>query len=105
MHHFLRILHKLNPFHRLNRKLDNLNHKLEIIMSQQDAAAEQLNTVSDTLTKVSAETSTLLALIQELKDAAGNDTVSPALQAAIDKVAEQASAIDALVPDAPAPTP
>lgn len=72
------------------------------IMTTQAEAAASLQSVSATLDKVSAETSGLLAEVQALKDAAANsDSVSPELQAAIDAVTSRASAIDALVPDAP----
>ena len=100
-----------NPWHdkRINlilRELAQIHHQLEHIRMNQAEAAAQLQTISTTLDKVATETTGLQAEIKTLQDAATNsDTVSPELQAAIDAVATRAAAIDALVPDATAPTP
>lgn len=78
--------------------LHKIGKPLAIIMGKQDDAAAQLNTISDQLVKVAGESTKLLATIEELKTAAG-DNVSPALAEAIAKVAAQAQAVDDLVPD------
>ena len=73
----------------------------EKIMATQEEAAAQLTAATATLAKVATETGTLLTKIQELQDViatAGN--VTPELQAAVDGVVAQATAVDALVPDA-----
>lgn len=73
-------------------------------MATQAEAAAQLQTVVANLDKVSGETQALKTEVQALKDAAtANGEVSPELQTAIDAVAARVAAIDALVPDAPAP--
>jgi uncharacterized phage infection (PIP) family protein YhgE len=85
-------------------EVQNINRKLNQIMATQAEAAAQLQGISAELTKVAAETQTLLDNVKALQDAAtaaGN--VSPELQAAIDQVAAQAKTVDDLVPDAPAP--
>lgn len=72
-------------------------------MATQSEDAAALQKVATQMDKISTETTALLTLIQQLKDAATNaDVVSPELQSAIDAVAAKAQAIDDLVPDAPA---
>jgi len=94
-----------------------LNKKINTIMINQKAAADALNAVSDKLdnvttgvTKIGGETTALLAEVDELKQAAG-DNVSPELQAAIEKVSTRADSlaarvkeVDDLVADVPPAT-
>lgn len=84
-------------------KLDNNR----ILMNQQEATAK-LTEISAKLTKVGSETTTLLKNVEDLKKAladaqAAGGTITPELEAAINSVAAQATTVDELVPDAPAP--
>lgn len=78
---------------------------LEKIMATQQELTTKLNAVTDNLKKVGAETTTLLAKVEELKTTIASGTVTPELQAAVDAVAAQAKVVDDLVPDAPPPAP
>lgn len=76
-------------------------HNQRTIMTQQDDAAAALNKVADQLDKVQTE-------IKALQDAVAAEpagTVSPALQAAIDRVTVAAQQADDMNPDAAPETP
>jgi ABC-type transporter Mla subunit MlaD len=75
----------------------------EKMMTTQADLVKQLNTIGDNLKKVAAETSTLLQKITDLQNAVPPDA-TPELVAAVQAVADQAKAVDDLVPDAPTPT-
>lgn len=86
--------------------------KLETIMATQAEATAKLNEVlaqqqktAGEITVVQTEVNTLKQTIVDLQAviAAGNDQVSPELQAAIDAVAAQAQVVDDQIPDAPTP--
>jgi len=73
---------------------------LEKIMATQQELAAQVTAANGKLTKIGAETGTLLAKIEELKQAIANaPTVTPELQAAVDALSAQAQIVDDLVPD------
>ncbi len=105
-----RIEHKLNEkvkkekagnLTEVNKQLTQIRKALKKVMATQEEAAAQLAAANASLTKIGAETQTLLDKVAVLEAAAGNATeVSPALQAAIDGVVAQAQAVDDLVPDA-----
>ncbi len=78
-------------------------HNQGIIMATQAELTATLNKINDQLIKIGKETTSLLAAIEELKGVIANGPVSPELQAAVNKVAEQAQVVDDLVPDAPTP--
>lgn len=70
--------------------------KLQEVLAQQQKTAGEIGVVQ-------TEVNTLKQTIEDLKAviAAGNDQVSPELQAAIDAVAAQAQVVDDQIPDAP----
>jgi hypothetical protein len=90
---------------KLEAAILNLLTKVIRIMDTQAQAVTALQTVTATLDKVKDETTGLLVEIATLKDLANQAaaTLSPELAAAVQAVADRAAAIDALVPDAPAP--
>lgn len=71
-------------------------------MATQEEAAAKLEEIAATNRKISAESSAMIALIQELQSAAQGN-VPDDIMAKINEVAGQAKAIDDLVPDAPTP--
>ncbi len=81
--------------------LKRLIRKVDKIMATQAELAAKLNTISDELVKVGAETSKLIAMVADLQTQVANAPVSAELSAAVDKVAAQAKLVDDLVPDAP----
>jgi seryl-tRNA synthetase len=81
------------------RLLHKLNRKADKIMASQAEEAAKLQAFGDQLDKATAE---ILAAIQGLKDAlaaAGNTT--PEVDAATDRLATAAQALDDIVPDVP----
>lgn len=89
-------------------RLDALEARLtqleETIVATQQELATALDQVNAQLVKIGTETQTLLTAIADLQTQLANaGNVSPALQAAFDRVAAQAGVVDALVPDAPPP--
>ncbi len=81
--------------------LDDIERKVDRIMASQAELTAQLNTLNDQMTKIGTETTALLAAIADLKVQVQNAPVSAELQAAFDKVAASAKAVDDLVPDQP----
>lgn len=91
-----------------------INTKLETIMAKQsDAAvtltqqAAKLDTISDEVDKVSAETTALVKAVADLTAAAGNSDTTPemdaalaAVQASSDRLATKVKGVDDLVADA-----
>lgn len=110
---------EVEQFNLLFSALNVIDGHLHTIMATQAEIVAQLNTISTALdaanneiTKVSGETSMLVKEVADLQAqiaAAGSDATPElvaAAQAVADRVATVASgvaAIDALVPDAPAP--
>lgn len=78
-----------------------LTLKIKSMAKTQAEAAQQL---TDFLTQLGKAKAEILAKIQELQDAAGNDDLSPELQAAIDNLTPAVQALDDIVADAPTPT-
>lgn len=86
--------------------INQLTSKTDKIMGAQEDDAAKLEAVATQLDKISTESSASLALIADLQaQIAALPQVSPALQAAIDKVAAKAQIIDDLVADVPLPPP
>lgn len=93
-----------NDIRFIKSNLDFINQKLNTILMNDQEAIAKLTEVSNKLTKVGGETTTLLANVKDLKKAladaqAGDGTVTAALEEAINKVASQAQTVDELVPD------
>lgn len=87
------------------RALQQLNRKITILMATAAEANAKLDEISATLTKVSGETSALLAAIAELQAAAAGN-VPDDIMARIDAIAVQTKSIDDQVTDlAPPATP
>jgi DNA repair exonuclease SbcCD ATPase subunit len=81
------------------RLLHKLNRKVSRIMASQAEEAAKLQAFGDQLDKATAE---IVAAIQGLRDAladAGNTT--PEVNAATDRLATAAQALDDIVPDVP----
>jgi hypothetical protein len=77
-----------------------------MIMSTQEQLASDILAVADKVTKVGAETRTLLAKIGDLQAALNNaGAVSPEVTEAMAVLQTQVDVVDLLVPDAPAPAP
>ncbi len=89
--------------HKLDQLLVALDHWGKKIMATQQELTVQLTAINAQLVKIGTETTSLLTAIDELKAVIANAPVTPELQAAVDKVAQQAGVIDALVPDLPTP--
>lgn len=66
-----------------------------------DQALADLNSIKDSLTKISAETTTLLQKVTDLENAAANADTPQSVLDAIAAVKASATAVDDLVPDAP----
>ena len=86
----------LNPFNRLNQKLDNILRGQQYIMATQAELAEQLRTIKTDLDEALGE---LLSKITALEDAlanAGNST--PEVDAAMADVKTIATTLKDIVP-------
>ncbi len=85
--------------------LQKLLEQGKLLMATQAELTVQLNATTDTLKKVQTETTGLLSKIDELLAIINGGTVpvSAELKAAADALQAQATVVDDLVPDAPAP--
>ncbi len=88
------------------RILNSINERLGKLVANDTAILEKLKKVEDKLDKIGTETAALQTEIASLKDVIANGPpISPELQAAVDRVATKADAIDAMVDDGPTPVP
>ncbi len=86
--------------------LRDINHKLDIIMSNQADLAVKVKAITTQLNKISQESTRTLQEVERLKAVlAEQENVTPELQAAVDALAEQVQAVDDLTPDVVEPTP
>lgn len=94
--------------HSADSKLEHLLQRLLVqgdqLMSSQAELTAQVAAVNAKLTKIGAETQSLLTKIDELNAViAAGAPVTPELKAAVDALVAQAEVVDKLVPDAPVP--
>lgn len=77
-----------------------IEHKLGVIMVKQSEVAADVRAATEQLRKIGAETTELLAKVDELEEAASNqDNASDELTAAVAALKEQAQKVDDLVAD------
>lgn len=82
--------------------LNSIISKLNTMGQNTDKALADLQEIKTNLSKVSAESTTLLQKITDLETAAANADTPQSVLDAIADVKAQAKAVDDLVPDAPA---
>jgi uncharacterized protein YoxC len=76
--------------------------ELSIAMNQAELKTA-LDTLATAVDKIGTETTALLAEVQTLTDAIAAGITTPEVDAALAAVQARVAAVDALVPDAPAP--
>lgn len=76
--------------------------KLDKIMATQAELTTVIAANTARLVKIGTETTTLIALVEELRALIAQGNVTPELQAAVEALAVQVGVVDDLVPDAPA---
>jgi len=85
----------------VKKLLHSVISKLNIMGQNTDKALQDLQEIKTNLSKVSAESTTLLQKITDLENAAANADTPQSVLDAIADVKAQAKAVDDLVPDAP----
>lgn len=82
------------------KTLRELNLKLDIIMATQIELTAKINAATTQLQKISVESSATIAELKRVQDLLEQQSnVSPELQAAVDRLADQIQAVDDLTPD------
>lgn len=84
--------------HRLKKPIKTL---LEKIMATEAQLVAQLNTLTQAVTKIGSETTTLIQKVSDLSAALADAETTPEVDAALAALQAQVQVVDDLVPDVP----